>query len=93
MKTITKTFYVDTDDFKDLKLITGWSIYVQAEKSDVRPHEIQISWTEPEKKIETTIEEIVHLYLAYKQSFPFQEESLREFLERNLGANKWKLKQ
>ena len=52
MKTITKTFYVDKHSIENLKKISGWNIYIQIEKNDIRNHPIQISWQEPERKIE-----------------------------------------
>lgn len=58
MKTITKTFYVDKRSIENLKQISGWNIYIQTEKNVIRNHPIQISWSEPEKKIEITESEL-----------------------------------
>lgn len=49
MKTITKTFYTDRYDLENYTCFT-----VSKNKTPRQDYEIQISWQEPEKKIEIT---------------------------------------
>lgn len=60
MKKITKTFYVSDDFFKlvnegvNINAIFEFNCDLKDEKSDFHKNQIQISWQEPEKKIEIT---------------------------------------
>lgn len=65
MKTITKTFYVSDSDFKSMK--NGYlGAYALQLKDQFNRNEIQISWQEPEKKVEITESEFNAICSNYK---------------------------
>lgn len=73
MKTVTKTFYVCKDHLDSYDYI-GATIY----KSDTQNFEVQISWQEPEKKIEITENDFDE---AFRDAFKLRGYSKDFFVE------------
>lgn len=81
MKTITKTFYVSDECFERIK---NNSIGFSTNESDVFNNQIQISWLEPEKKIEISSSDIDKLRKKYIEGTISIEQLEKEFFNGDL---------
>jgi len=66
MKKITKTFYVSDDVFEIIKGNFYDNVVISKKVSAANTREIQVSWQEPEKKIEITESEFDAICSNYK---------------------------
>lgn len=80
-KTITKTFYVSDEYFERIK---NNSIGFSTNENDVLRNQIQISWQEPEKKIEITESEFEEIWL---EVFKYKTHDMRVLKQKLFGAS------
>lgn len=94
-KTITKTFYASDSLLNDLKsenlIMTNKCIYTDKSESPPK-NQIQISWQEPEKKVEITESEFENILESLKEKTQWR--SYLDIIEKELkqqlfGVEKW----
>ena len=81
MKTITKTFYVSDENLQKIKTDIGL-IGIFENKNSLDKNQIQISWQEPEKKIEITESEFENVLESLKEKTQWR--SYLDIIEKEL---------